>query len=252
MTDECRSDVRPCVEEHTDGPERMQPRPLPRPLNGTLTNHQFNFCLAFVQESRRLESALPTTDHHDSLPAKAGQLPVLRRMRCQIAGDARKLGRSRSKRTDPASNDDPPASHNFPVRQCHAEPRCLPFDFGDLTLLYVGNGMGLKPTTVGHKAIDGDGPTHTYASRSFERVDRQGPGGIGQLGCFPRRSQAHALGHIATPKRHGLTKDTDVHSVRIQMRGCRQPVRSSTDDRYVACGHKLSGLLSRRRSSCSF
>src|SRR6059036_3053659 len=39
MTDERRSDVRPGVEDDANGPECMQPRSLPSPLNGAFTNH---------------------------------------------------------------------------------------------------------------------------------------------------------------------------------------------------------------------
>src|SRR5258706_209220 len=38
MTDERRPDVWPSVEHRTDGPESVQPRTLPSPLNSALTN----------------------------------------------------------------------------------------------------------------------------------------------------------------------------------------------------------------------
>ncbi len=110
MTDKSRPDVWPSVEDRTEGPERVQPRALPSPLNSALTNHYFHICLGFVQEGCRLESTLPGTDHHDSLSAKASQVPLLRGVRSQVPGDARKLRRSHSKRSDPSSDDDAPAS----------------------------------------------------------------------------------------------------------------------------------------------
>src|SRR5216684_3117747 len=104
--------------------------------------------MGFAQEGRRLESTLPATDHHDSFSAKAGQVPLLRGVRSQLPGDARKLRWSHSKRSDPSSDDDAPASYNFPIRQYHAEARCALFDFDNLSLLQVGNGTRLKPSIV--------------------------------------------------------------------------------------------------------
>ena len=72
-----------------------------------------------------------------------------------------------------SSDDDAPASHSFPVHQNHSETRCVLFDFDDLSLFQVGNGMGLKPATVGNKTRNGDGPAYGHASRFLERIDRQ-------------------------------------------------------------------------------
>jgi hypothetical protein len=172
MTDEGRPDIWPGVEDRTDGPERVQPRVLPGPLNSVLANQQFNICLGFVQECRRFKSALPGPDHHDSLSAKDAQVQLLRGMRSQALGESSELRGSHRKRSDPSSDDDAAASYNFPIRQYHAEARCALFDFGNLSLLQVGNGTRLKPATVSYEACDWDGPTHTHAGCSLKCVDR--------------------------------------------------------------------------------
>jgi hypothetical protein len=115
MTDEGRPDVWPGVEDRADGPERVQPRALPGPLNSVLANQQFNICLGFVQECGRFESALPAPDHHDSLSAKDAQVPLLRGMRSQLLGESSELRRSHGKRSDPSSDDDAPASYSFSI-----------------------------------------------------------------------------------------------------------------------------------------
>jgi hypothetical protein len=94
-------------------------------------------------------------------------------MRSQVPGDARKLWWSHSKRSDPSGDDDALASHSFPVHQNHSETRRVLFDFGDPSRFQVGNGMGLKPATVGNKTRNGDGPAYGHATRRLERIDRQ-------------------------------------------------------------------------------
>jgi len=94
-------------------------------------------------------------------------------MRRQFSREARKLRWSHSKRSDPSCDDDAPASHSLPVRQNYSETRRVLFDFDDLSLFQIGNGMGLKPATVGNKAPNGDGPAYGHATRSLERIDRQ-------------------------------------------------------------------------------
>src|SRR4029077_10357726 len=173
MTDEGRPDVWPGIEDRADGPERVQPRALPGPLNSALANQQFNICLGFVQECRRFESALPAPDHHDSLSAKDAQVPLLRGMRSQLLGESSELRWSHRKRSDPSTDDDARAPHTSTVRQYHAEARCAVFDFGNLSLFQVGNGARLKPAAISHEAFDWDGPTHTHARRILKCVDRQ-------------------------------------------------------------------------------
>src|SRR5262245_7951235 len=133
---------------------------------------------------------------------------------------------------DPASNDDPPASHLFPVSQDYTESFSILFDFSDLPLFQVRHGLRLEPATVGYEAFNRNRATYRHAPRSLKGVDRQRPRGIGQMRCLPRRSQAHALGHVALPERHRLTTHTEVHALRIQMRRCEQAVWASTHNHH--------------------
>src|SRR5207247_11224373 len=59
----------------------------------------------------------------------------------------------------------------------------------------------------------------------------------------PRRSRKHSNGHAAPPTRHRPAKDADLQSLDgAQVRRRRESIRTSSDDRYVACGHKFSNL----------
>src|SRR5258708_23231149 len=123
----------------------------------------------------------------------------------ELRGEARKLRRPDSERSDPSRYDDAPASHVFSVCQNDSETCCVLCNFDDLSLFQVGNRMRLEPATVSNKACDGDSPTHTHASRSLKRVDRQCLGGIRQLRGFPARSPTHSSAHFSLPKSHALT-----------------------------------------------
>src|SRR5258708_9634731 len=113
MTDKRRPNIWPSVENRTEGPERVQPRALQGPLHSAFTNQHFHICLGLVQEGCRLESTLTGADHHDSFSAKAGQVTLLRGVRSQVPGDARKLRRSHSKRSDPSTDDNSPPSNKL-------------------------------------------------------------------------------------------------------------------------------------------
>jgi len=114
MTDEGRPDVWPGVEDRADGPERVQPRALPGPLNSVLANQQFNICLGFVQECGRFESALPAPDHHDSLSAK------MLKFRCSEECEANSWGSppncgGRTANGRSSRDDDAPASYSLSI-----------------------------------------------------------------------------------------------------------------------------------------
>src|SRR5262249_11583502 len=111
--------------------------------------------------------------HHDFSTAKDGEVALLGRVRYQLTGKAIELRRPRGEGTDSRSDDYPSAGHDVAVVQNNAKADCFLVDRDDGSPFHVGHGLGLEPTAVSDKALDGDWPTHnSFFRRRLECVDR--------------------------------------------------------------------------------
>ena len=73
----------------------MQPGvgPVAQPPNLGGTDEHLDMRAGFVQQGRRLERALPATDHGDPPAGEHGQVGVIRRVRRELGRDARERSR---------------------------------------------------------------------------------------------------------------------------------------------------------------
>src|SRR5262249_6781510 len=153
--------------------------PLPsQPMHVRLAYSAFHIGAGLAQQRGCLQSTLSTAYYQNTLARKTTQVVGIRAMRSQVSRQSVKHSRAIGECRDASSYDYAARVQDFAVFRFDHEAIPVTIDLGDFSPVEAGRSLLLKPVTVVHEPLQGDGSRHVVATSCYVRIQRQSPCGI--------------------------------------------------------------------------
>jgi len=204
---------------------------------------QVNVSAAFMSECSGLQCTLASADNRHRLSRKASKGTVSRSMRHHVRRQMAVLGWLMNVVGEARRHHDSLRGYFSFVLKSENEEAVLLLDRPDVSLVCVGNRVPVKPETI----VDNGLARHRI--RRALIADRTKPVqpiflfGIGNIGGPPERTQQHPLRHLLAPQLHRFAEDNDIQSSIRQVRSCREPVWTRSNDGDIIFGVRRTAAV---------
>ena len=178
--------------------------------------------------------ALAASDHGYAFTVKFLEARMLARVTDELGRQIAKGFGPEFLMAQPGRDHDAAGAHCLAVieRQAKAVGRRLDRAHG--AAIDIRDRVTLKPFAVTDEMLERQQPVGGDAMGRRIGVERERAGGVGNVGCAPRRAQHHAFRHIVPPERHRLAEYGGCDAGGLEMGGNRQPIGAGADDGCLA------------------
>jgi len=137
---------------------------------------------------------------------------MFRCVRHQRTRKAFEYGRTPNERADAGSNNHAASKDGGTFFEDESEALCMGLNLDNLPLIKVGYCATLIPKTLVDEAVEWYRAREKLAASFSVRVQGQGPVRVRNMRRGPTGAKQHANGHIAFPKRHGLSESMNIQT----------------------------------------